>query len=210
MFWYVSGYNLSKGMKKHEDIMRKAKRHTFKAGSKISINTDKNSGYIILSGDIRCDFNTKANQSLGLIALQAGECFGGLNTQSHESVALTVLKDTTIIELSFEELMFVAKASNDIELNFYKGLFRRKTVVAINPQTIVFKPPKVRVEEALKSLAVKIGERRRGSIAIRIRPTSERLARMTGLGRLHTILTIADLYNDHKVVPGAKTLSLLL
>lgn len=208
MFWYVSGYNMSKGMKRHEDIIRKTKRHIFRTGGKIAINPDKDTGYIILSGEVRCDFNTKTNQSLGLISLQQGESFGGLNTPSNADVTLTAVKDTNIIELSFEELIAVAKASDNTEMTFYKGILRRKTVVVIRPETVIFKPPSIRLEDALKTLAARIGERRKNSISIRVRPTSARLAKMAGLGRLHTILTIAEFYSEHKVIPAAKTLSL--
>jgi hypothetical protein len=80
----------------------------------------------------------------------------------------------------------------------------------VSPDTLVFKPPQLRLEEALKILAAKIGEHRRSSISLRIRPTSGRLAKMIGLGRLHTILTIAEFYNEHKLVPDTNTLTLPL
>ncbi len=207
MFWYVSGYNLSKGMKKYEDTIRKVKRHTFKTGDGISLNIDKDSGYIILSGEIRCDFNTKTNQSIGLISLLAGECFGSLNIASGADVKLTAVKDTIVIELSLEELITIAKSSDDIQLTFYKGIFRKKVLITMRPETLVLKPSKLRLEEALRILAGSIGERRKAHISIRVRPTSERLARMVGLGRFHTILTIAELYNEHKVIPAARALS---
>ncbi len=210
MFWYVSGYNLSKGMKKHEDLIRKRKWSTFKAGSKIDMDAAREDGSIVLAGEVRCDVKAKADQSLGLISLQAGECFGNLNAPSNADISLIAVKDTSIIELTFEELMTIAKASDPMELTFYKGIFRKKTTVSISPGTVVFKPPRIRVEEVLKILATKIGERRKNHILIKIGPASERLARMAGLGRLHTVLTIAELYNEHRVIPGERTLSLIL
>ena len=210
MFWYVSGYSLSRGMKKHEDIIRRRKWQTFKMGAKIGIGTDRESGYIVISGEIRCDVSVKTNQSLGLISLQAGECFGNLSVPPNADIALTAVRETSVIEPTFEELMVMAKASEAPELTFYKGIFRKKMSISISSGTVVFKPPKVRVEEALRILAAKIGEHRKNHILIKIRPASERLARMAGLGRLHTILTIAELYSEHKVIPGERSLLLPL
>lgn len=208
MFWYVSGYNLSRGMKKYEDTVRKTKKYTFKTGDGIRLSLDKDSGYIILSGEVRCDFHTKTARSIGLISLLAGECFGGLSIPAAANVSLTAVKDTIVIEPAPEEFMAMAKSSDPVQLTFYKNIFRKKVVITMRPETLVFKPSKFRLEEALRILAGSIGEHRKSSISIRVRPTSERLARMVGLGRFHTILTVAELYNEHKVIPAVRTLSL--
>jgi CRP-like cAMP-binding protein len=210
MFWYVSGYSLMNGIEKHKDIIGKAKRHAFKAGASINLDLNNDHGYIIISGEIRCDFTTKSNQSLGLISLLSGECFGGLRSDSGSNVILLSIKDTHLIELSFDEMFEIAKSSDSVQLPFYKGILRKKVIVPISPDTLVFKPPRVRLEEALKILADRIGEHRKSYIFIRIRPTSGRLAKMLGLGRLHTILTIAEFYNEHKLVPDIRALTLPL
>ncbi len=210
MLWYVSGYSLLKGAEKHKDIFTKAKRHAFKAGANIDLNPGHNQGYIVLSGEVRCDFTARSNQSLGLISLLGGECFGGLDSGSGSNVVLTAMQSAQIIEVPFEEMVTIAKSSDSVHLAFHKGILRRKVVVPVSPDTLVFKPPQLRLEEALKILAAKIGEHRKSSISLRIRPTSGRLAKMIGLGRLHTILTIAELYNEHKLVPDINTLTLPL
>ncbi len=210
MFWYVSGYSLKNGMEKHKDIIGKTKKHAFKAGASINLDLNNDHGYIIISGEIRCDFTTKSNQSLGLISLLSGECFGGLRSNSGSNVNLISIKDTHLIEVSFDEMIGIAKSSDSVQLPFYKGILRRKVAIPISPDTLVFKPPRLRLEDALKILAVKIGEHRKSYISIRIRPTSERLAKMLGLGRLHTILIIAEFYNEHKLIPGIRTLALPL
>ena len=210
MFWYVSGYNLLKGMEKHDASMAKAAKRVFRAGTVLDVNLNTDQGYIVLSGEIRCDFATRSNQSLGLISLLGGECFGGSSSGTGAHVVLTAIRDTQLVELSVNEMTAVAKSCESVPLAFYKGILRRKVVVTMSPERLIFKSPKLRLEEALKLLAVQTGVHHKASLTIRIRPTSGRLAKMAGLGRLHTILALAELYNDHKLVPGIKSLDLPL
>jgi len=210
MFWYVAGYNLSQGIKKYEDAIRKSEKHTFTAGSEINLDITGSKGYIVLNGEIRCDFNTKTKRSLGLISLQVGECFGWIDTPQDVNVILMAIGEVIVTELPADTLKAVAKASDDVHLTFYKGIFRSKTVVAVNPGALIFKLPRIRLEEALKILAGKIGKRRGNYILIKLKSTSGRLAGMAGLGRVHTILIIANLYKERKIIPGVKTLALFV
>jgi hypothetical protein len=208
MFWYVTGYNLLSGLERHKHYREKGKSYTFKSGTRVNLDLKNDSGYIIVSGEIRCDFQTNTNQSLSLIALQIGECFGNLKPADYSNVALIATGNTNLLELPFNEMLEVARLSDAISLSFYKGLLQKRTIINISPDSLIFKPAKLRVEEALKLLAGRIGVHQKNGILIKLRPTSERLAKMVGLGRLHTLLSIADLYNQHKVIPDLRTLIL--
>ena len=210
MFWYVSGYSLLKGVEKQKAGIAKAKERFYRTGTILDINLAIDQGYLLLSGEIRCDFTTRSNQSLGLISLLGGECFGGTSSGAGSHVVLTAMQDTRLLELSVKEMNAVAKSCDGVQLAFYKGILRRKVVVTVSPDRLIFKSPRLRLEEALKLLATQTGVRHKSSLSIKIRPTSGRLARMAGLGRLHTILALAELYNEHKVVPGIKSLDLPL
>ncbi len=210
MFWYVSGYSLLKGVEKQKTSIAKAKKRVFRAGAILDVNLNNDQGYILLSGEIRCDFVTRSNQSLGLISLLGGECFGGSSSGMGSHVVLTAIQDTHLLELSVDEMNEVAKSCDSVQLAFYKGILRRKVILAMSPDKLIFKSPRLRLEEALKLLAAKTGVHHKSYLSIKIRPTSGRLARMAGLGRLHTILALAELYNEHKVVPGIKALDLPL
>ncbi|MGB9736040.1 MAG: hypothetical protein ACP5JP_07260 [bacterium] len=206
MFWYVTGFNLLTGVEKQKEILKKAARYTFKAGDNITINLKNDFAYIITSGEVRWDVTTKTNQYLSLISLVKGECFGGITHDESSNINLIAVNETGLIELSFEQMVQIAKASDHILLYFHKGILRRKVEVSISPDTLIFKPAKLRLEEALQLLISKIGVHQRSSIYLKIRPTSERLAKMVGLGRLHTLLAIAELYGEHKLIPDIRFL----
>ncbi len=214
MFWYVSGYNLSRGLEQHKGGSAAAKRLAFRAGTPVTVELGGNQGYIIVSGEVRCDFTVRSAQqpapSLGLISLLAGECFGSLNSGQASHAVLTAVKDTQLVELTLEGMLAVAKGSESVQLGFSKGILRKRIIIPVHPETLVFKTPKMRIEEALKVLAGRIGSHRKSSVVIRVRPTSARLARMAGLGRLHTLLVLAELSGEHKLVPGIKELGLPL
>lgn len=214
MFWYVSGYNLLKGLEHHKGGNALEQRLTFKAGTPVTVDLNANRGYIIVSGEVRCDFTTRSGQqpaqSLGLISLPGGECFGGLSSGQTTHVVLTAVRDTKLVELSPEEMLAVARASDGVQLNFPKGILRKRVVIPVRPDALVFKTPRARIEEALKVLAGRIGTRGKSSVLIRIGPTSGRLARMAGLGRLHTLLVLAELAGEHRIRPGTRDLVLPL
>ncbi|MCL4478757.1 MAG: hypothetical protein M1381_06620 [Deltaproteobacteria bacterium] len=206
MFWYVSGYSLSKGVNANPDIIKHAKKYNHKSGTQVQFNINTDTGYIILSGEIVCNFNTKTGQSLGLISLSSGECYGGSAENKEEDVVLIFSKDAIIAELSFEELHTISKASEPLHLSFSKGILSKRVVITSRPEHLIFKSPDVRLQEAITILSVKIGKHSKNAVIIKLRATSERLHRMVGLGSLHTILSLASLYNKHLVIPSIKTL----
>lgn len=206
MFWYVAGFNLLSGLEKHKEILKDAIKYTFKPGNNIILHLKKESAYVIAGGEIRCDVRTKTEQVLSLISLGKGECFGGVSHDDYSNVNLVPVTETNLIEFTFEQMVLIARASDRIVLYFYKGIFRRKIEISVNPETLIFKPAKLRLEETLKILVERIGIHQKSSIYLKIRPTSERLAKMVGLGRLHTLLAIAELYAEHKLLPDVRLL----